>query len=137
MMAQESTDAVIREGMVSVMISSDWDYQKLVGLSLEQSATPMDAGQKAVENIQTDHFEPDVEMELTYLHSQRSESTRRVVKFKDDISQYKCHRRHEESPERGGTRPKERGRSTAKHQTTSSRCTPERLLAAGYSALVQ
>ena len=40
-------------------------------------------------------------------------------------------------PERGGTQPKVRGRSTAKCQTTSSRHTPERLLAAGYSALVQ
>ena len=38
-------------------------------------------------------------------------------------------------PERGGTQPKERGRSTAKHQTTSSRCTPERSLAVGYSTL--
>ena len=42
--AQESTDADIREGTASVMISSDWDYRKLVGLSLEQSATTMDAG---------------------------------------------------------------------------------------------
>ena len=57
------------------MISSDQDYQKLVGLSLEQSAATMDAWQKAVEKIQTNNFEPDVEMELTYLHSQRSEST--------------------------------------------------------------
>ena len=71
---QESIDAEIQEAMVSVMISSDWDYQKLVGLSLEQSAATMDAGQKAVEKIQTDNFKPDVEMELTYFHSQRSES---------------------------------------------------------------
>ena len=42
--AQESTDAEIREGMASVMISSDRDYQKLVILSLEQSATAVDAG---------------------------------------------------------------------------------------------
>ena len=41
---QESTDAEIREAMVSVMISSDRDYQKLVGLSLEQSAAAMNAG---------------------------------------------------------------------------------------------
>ena len=74
--AQESTNAEIWEGTVSVMISSDWDYQKLVGLSLEQSATTIDAGRKAVEKIQTDHFEPDIETELMYLHSQRSESTR-------------------------------------------------------------
>ena len=40
-------------------------------------------------------------------------------------------------PERGGAQPKERGRSTAKYQTTSSRCTPERSLAAGYSTLTQ
>ena len=40
-------------------------------------------------------------------------------------------------PEREGTRPKERGRSTAKHQTTSSRQTPERSLAVGYSTLTQ
>ena len=58
------------------MISSDQDYWKLVGLSLEQSTATMDAGQKAVEKIQTDNFEPDVAMELTYFHSQRSESTR-------------------------------------------------------------
>ena len=42
--AQESTDAKIREGTMSVMISSNQDYQKLVGLSLEQSATAVDAG---------------------------------------------------------------------------------------------
>ena len=74
--AQESTNAEIWEAMVSVMILSDWDYQKLVGLSLEQSTAAMDAGQKAVEKIQTDNFEPDVETELMYLHSQRSESMR-------------------------------------------------------------
>ena len=42
--AQESTDAEIREAKASIMISSDRDYQKLVGLSLEQSAATMDAG---------------------------------------------------------------------------------------------
>ena len=42
--AQESTDAEIREGTVSVMISSDRDYWKLVGLSLEQSAAAVDVG---------------------------------------------------------------------------------------------
>ena len=73
--AQESTYAEIREATVSVMISSDWDYRKLVGLSLEQSAAAVDAGRKAVEKIQTDNFEPDVETELAYFHSQRSEST--------------------------------------------------------------
>ena len=35
---QESTNAEIWEATVSVMILSDRDYQKLVGLSLEQSA---------------------------------------------------------------------------------------------------
>ena len=40
---QESTDAEIREATVSVMILSDQEYQKLVGLSLEQSAAAMDA----------------------------------------------------------------------------------------------
>ena len=39
--------------------------------------------------------------------------------------------------ERGGTRPKERGSSTVKHQTTSSRQTLERSLAVGYSTLMQ
>ena len=39
--AQESTDAEIREAMASVMISSGWDYRKLVGLSLEQSTSTM------------------------------------------------------------------------------------------------
>ena len=73
---QESTDAEIREGTVNVMISSDQDYQKLVGLSLKQSTATVDARWKAVEKIQTDNFEPDVETEPTYLHSQRSESTR-------------------------------------------------------------
>ena len=73
--AQESTNAEIWEVMASVMISSDRDYWKLVGLSLEHSAAAMDAGQKAVEKIQTDNFEPDIEMELVYFHSQRSEST--------------------------------------------------------------
>ena len=88
---QESTDAEIREATVSVMISSDQDYWKLVGLSLEQSAAAVDAGQKAVKKIQTDNFEPDVETELVYLHSQRSESTRRVVKFKEDTGPDECH----------------------------------------------
>ena len=74
--AQESTDAEIWEATASVMISSDQDYQKLVGLSLEQSVTAVDAGRKAVEKIQTDNFEPDIETELVYFHSQRSESTR-------------------------------------------------------------
>ena len=37
----------------------------------------------------------------------------------------------------GWCQPKDRERSTMKHQTTSSRGTPERSLAAGYSALVQ
>ena len=41
---QESTDAEIREATASVMISSDQNYRKLVGLSLEQSAAAMDAG---------------------------------------------------------------------------------------------
>ena len=84
MTAQESTDAEIWGATVSVMISSDWDYQKLVGLSLEQSTTTVNARQRAVEKIQTNNFEPDVETELTYLHTQRSESTRWVVKFQED-----------------------------------------------------
>ena len=74
--AQESTDTEIWEATVSVMILSDWDYRKLVGLSLEQSATAVNARRKAVEKIQTNNFEPDVETELMYLHSQRHESTR-------------------------------------------------------------
>ena len=134
---QESTNAEIQEATASVMISSDWDYRKLVGLSLEQSAAAVDAGWKAVEKIQTDNFEPDIEMELMYLHSQRSESTRQVVKFKEDTGPDEHHHWWEETPKRGGTQPKERGMSMAKHQTTSSRRTPERSLAAGYSALVQ
>ena len=40
--AQESTNAEIREATASVMISSDRDYQKLVGLSLEQSTAAVD-----------------------------------------------------------------------------------------------
>ena len=79
-------------------ISSDRDYHKLVGLSLEQSAAAVDTRQKAVEKIQTDNFEPDVETELMYLHSQRSESTWRVVKFKEDSGQDECHHRREETP---------------------------------------
>ena len=74
--AQKSTYADIWEGMASVMILNDQDYRKLVGLSLEQSATAMDTGRKAVEKIQTNYFEPDMETELTYFHSQRSEGTR-------------------------------------------------------------
>ena len=42
--AQESTNTEIREATASVMISSDWDYRMLVGLSLEQSAATVDAG---------------------------------------------------------------------------------------------
>ena len=80
-MAQESPDAEIQEGTASVMISSDRDYQKLVGLSLEQSAATMDTGRKTVEKIQTDNFVPDVEAELMYLHSQRSESMQQVIKI--------------------------------------------------------
>ena len=79
---QESTDAEIREAMAS-MISSDKDYQKLVDLSLEQSATTVDAMQKVVEKVQTNNFVPDVEAEVTYFHSQRSESKWHVVKFKE------------------------------------------------------
>ena len=135
--AQESTDAEIRKATASVMISSDQDYWKLVGLSLEQSTAAVDAGQKTVEKIQTDNFEPDFEMELTYFHSQRSESTRQVVKFKEDTGPDEHCCRREEMPERGGTRPKERGRSMVKHQTTSSRQTLERSLAVGYSTLMQ
>ena len=71
---QESTNAEIWEAMASVMISSDWDYRKLVGLSLEQS-TAIHGRRVKGEKIQTNNFEPDVETELTYLHSQRSEST--------------------------------------------------------------
>ena len=41
--AQESTDTEIWEATVSVMSSSDQDYQKLVGLSLEQSTAAVDA----------------------------------------------------------------------------------------------
>ena len=100
--AQESTDAEIREATASVMISSDRDYQKLVGLSLEQSAATMDTRRKAVEKIQTDNFEPDIEMELMYFHSQRSESTWQVVKFKEDTGPDECHSQQEETPERGG-----------------------------------
>ena len=107
MTAQESTDTEIWEATVSVMISSDRDYWKLVGLSLEQSAATVDARWKAVEKIQTDNFEPDVETELTYLQSQRSESTWLVVKFKEDTGPDKQCRWQEETPERGGTRPKE------------------------------
>ena len=73
--AQESTDAEIREGTASIMISSHQDYQKVVGLSLEQSIGTVDLGWRAVEKIQTDNYEPDVEMELMYLYSQRSDST--------------------------------------------------------------
>ena len=135
--AQESTDAEIQEATVSVMISSDWDYWKLVGLSLEQSTATLDTGQKAVEKIQTDNFEPNVETELMYLHSQRSESTQQVVKFKEDTFPDECCCWREETPERGGAPPKERGRSMVKHQTTSSRWTLERSLAAGYSTLTQ
>ena len=88
---QESTDAEIQEAMASVMISSDQDHWKLVGLSLEQSATTADARQKAVEKIQTNNFVPDIETELTYLHSQRSESTWWVVKFKETSCQDEHH----------------------------------------------
>ena len=137
MTTQESTNAEIREAMVSVMILSDWDYRKLVGLSLEQSAATVNAGWKAVEKIQTDNFEPDVETELTYFHSQRSKSTQHVVKFKEDTGPDEHRRRQDETPERGGAWPKERGRSTMKHQTTSSRRTPQRSLAVEYSTLTQ
>ena len=99
---QESNDAEIQEATASVMISSDQDYRKLVGLSLKQSTAAMDAGLKSVEKIQTDNFEPDVEMELTYFHSQRSESTWRVVKFKEDTGPDERHHRWEETSERGG-----------------------------------
>ena len=103
MTAQESTDAEIQEAMACVMILSDRDYQKLVGLSLEQNAVAVNTGQEVVKKIQTDNFEPDMEMELTYFYSQRSESTRQVVKFKEDTGPDECHRRQEETPERGGS----------------------------------
>ena len=82
-----------------------------------------------------------MEMELMYFHSQRSEDTRQVVKFKEDAGPDEHHRQWEETPKRGGAQPKaqpkERGRSMAKHQTTSSRQTLEGSLAAGYSTLTQ
>ena len=130
---QESTDAEIREAMASMMISNDQDYRKLVGLSLEQSTAAANAMRKTVEKVQTDNFVPDMEGELMYFHSQRSESTWHMVKFKED--EPSCQR--DETPERGSIRPKDRGRSTAKCQTATSRGTLERSLVAGYSALVQ
>ena len=54
MTTQESTDAKIREATASVMISNDQDYKKLVGLSLEQSATAVNTVWKAVKKVQTD-----------------------------------------------------------------------------------
>ena len=92
---QESTDAEIWEATTSVMISSDRDYRKLVGLSLEQSATAVDTGWKAVEKLQSDNLKPDVKTELTYFHSQRSESTRWVVNFKEDTGPDEHHRQWE------------------------------------------
>ena len=68
--AQESTDAKIREAKASMMISSDQDYWKLVGLSLEQSAATLDTMWKAVEKVQADSFVPDIETELTYFQSE-------------------------------------------------------------------
>ena len=59
--AQESTNTEIWEATASVMISSDQDYRKLVGLSLEQSAATVDTGWKVVEKIQTDNFMPDID----------------------------------------------------------------------------
>ena len=44
MTTEESTDTEIWEATASVMISSDQDYLKLVGLSLEQSAASVDTG---------------------------------------------------------------------------------------------
>ena len=43
---QESTDAEIWEGTASVMISSDWDYQKLVGLSRNRASLPWMPGER-------------------------------------------------------------------------------------------
>ena len=59
MTTQETTDAEIWEATASIMISSDWDYRKLVGLSLQQNAAAMNTGWEAVKKIQTDNFEPD------------------------------------------------------------------------------
>ena len=103
MAVQESTDTEIWEATVSVMILSDRDDWKLVGLSLEQSTTHHECrAKRQLKKIQTDNFEPDMEMELTYFHSQRSESTQHVVKFKEDTSPDECHCRQEETPDRGG-----------------------------------
>ena len=134
---QESMDAEIRKAMVSVMISSDQDYWKLMGLSLEQSATVANAVRKAVEKVQTDNFVLDVESELTYYHSQQSESMWHIVKFKElgPEDEPRCQR--DEMPERGGARLKDRGRSVTKCQTALSQGTPEHSLAVGYSTLTQ
>ena len=99
---QESTDAEIREGTASMMISSDRDYRKVVGLSLEQNATAMDARWRVVKKIQTDNYEPDMEKAFMYLHSQRSNSTRWVVKFKEPSGLDEPHRWWDETPKRGG-----------------------------------
>ena len=136
--AQESTDTEIREATVSVMISNNQDYRKLMGLSLEQSTTAVNAVRKAVEKVQTNNFILDVEAEITY-YSQRSESTWRIVKFKESSLEWEeePRNRRDAMPEREGARPKVKGRSKIKHQTASSQGTPECSLVAGYSTLTQ
>ena len=56
-----------------------------------------------------------------------------MVKFKED--EPCCWR--DKTLKRGSAQPKDRGRSMTNRQTTLSRGTLERLLAAGYSALAQ
>ena len=82
-------------------------------ISLKQSTTAADVARKAVQKIQADNFETDVEEEMNYYHSQCSESTWRVVQFKWSSQEHeevlKCPR--DDTPERGGTKPKIMGRS--------------------------
>ena len=97
--AQESTDAEIREVTASVMISSDQDYRKLVGLSLEQSAAAMDIRQKAVQKIQTDSFSQTLRQSWPICTAREV----KVVKVKETSGQDKHHHQWDEIPERGGT----------------------------------
>ena len=77
---------------------------------------------------------------MNYYHSQRSDSMRQMVQFKlhsEECGEALKHSR-DEILERGGARPKVRGRSETRCHTISSEGgTPEHSLVRGYSALAQ
>ena len=118
--AQESTDAEIRMGTTSILITHDHEYDKLMKLSKEQSTTTAEAAREAVRHVQEILVETNVEAEYTYYHSHQSQSVGHVIQFKHCSEEWEEVPKHsrDETPDReikGGARPKIRGRTETRH----------------------